>query len=262
MFLRGIARVGWSSTTSSGAKPNSARVRSRSPRAGSRSNALRRVTASKPRFSSCTREWSLMVTCSEFGRCGGTLGGVGRPARCHGRSWWWNTTRPSCASSTVAASADASGLIGSEQRFSTITRSAPGDRGRELVRRGRGVVGRIDGEEGERDVVGRGLVVELAGDPAHREAELVQRPLPLAGLDGHAVGAAEPVRELDGDRRHRARGSRGSPRDDGSARTCDRVRRGRDDGWWRRAARGRRRRRDRGARPPNPETTSSVGGST
>ncbi len=98
---------------------------SRSPRGGSRSNALRSVTAEKPRFSSWTREWSLIVTCSESARRGGMSTGVCSPARCQGRSWWWKTTRPSCSASTDAASLAASGLIGSEQRFSTITRSAP-----------------------------------------------------------------------------------------------------------------------------------------
>ncbi len=72
--------------------------------------------------------------------------------------------------------------------------------GGQLAGCGHGVVGRVDGQEGERDVVSSVFVVELARDPPHRESQLVQCPLPLAGLDGHTVGATEPVRELDGSR--------------------------------------------------------------
>ena len=178
-------------------KPNSTRVASRSPRRGSRSNVLRNVTAAKPRFSSWTREWSLMVTCSESARCGGMSSGVCKPARCHGRSWWWKTTRP------VVLGQHGGGQVGririDRERAEVLDDDevGAGDRRRERAGIGRAAVDRIDGEERQPGVVGPETVVELAGDPSYVEAELVQRPFPLARLDRDAVGAAESIRHLD-----------------------------------------------------------------
>ena len=49
-------------------------------------------------------------------------------------------------------------------------------------------------EPGQHDVVGAAVVFDRAGDAPHVEAELAERPRPLAGLDRDAVGAAEAER--------------------------------------------------------------------
>ena len=61
---------------------------------------------------------------------------------------------------------------------------------------------RIDGEEGKPGVVGPEAVVELPGDAADAEAELVECPFPLPRLDGDAVGTAESIRHHHRDRLH------------------------------------------------------------
>ena len=261
MFFRGIARVGCSSTRSSASKPKARRVASRSPRRGSRSNALRMVTASKPRFSSSTREWSLIVTCSEFSRRGGIP--VARRARALPRQIVM--VEHHCAVVRLQHLGGELGGVGVDrQRAEVLDHDEVGtrDRGREPVRFGLAPVDRLDREEGEPDVVGSQAVVELAGDAAHRESELVERPLPFACLDRDAVGAAEPVGELDGD------GGGHGPR---IARTCasapvsgsrGRVPCARCAGSWRRAS-ARATASSRSRRTiAEPETKSSIGGST
>ena len=96
-------------------------------------------------------------------------------------------------------------LSGSEQRFSTTTRSAPSSAAViARVDRGRAgpAAGGIERESREDDVVGLATVFDRAGDPPHVEAELAERPRPLLGFDRHAVGSAETERHDDSLRRH------------------------------------------------------------
>ena len=73
------------------------------------------------------------------------------------------------------------------------------ERGRDLgvVDRRRRVAGASMREPGQHDVVGPAAVFDRAGDAPHLEAELAERPRPLAGFDRDAVGAAEPERDDD-----------------------------------------------------------------
>ena len=73
-----------------------------------------------------------------------------------------------------------------------------GERRTERAGIGRAPVDGIDGEERQPGVVGAQAVVELACDATDAEAELVQRPFPLARLDRHAVRTTESIRDHDG----------------------------------------------------------------
>ena len=73
------------------------------------------------------------------------------------------------------------------------------------IRSRAGAGGRVDREAGKHGVVGPAVVFDRAGDPADFEAELTERPRPLAGLDRDAVGAAEPERDDNSFGRHERR---------------------------------------------------------
>ena len=78
MFLRAMARVGWSTSRSSGPSPSASRVSVRRPGGASRSKAFRTVTASIPRSASSRREKSLIVTWTARGMRGGSSVIIGR----------------------------------------------------------------------------------------------------------------------------------------------------------------------------------------
>ena len=136
-----------------------------------------------------------------------------------------------------------------------------GDGGREHVGFGRTVVDRVDREGRYPGVVGAEPVVELARDATHVETELVERPLPLARLDPDAVGAAEPVRELDCDGGHESRDSRGSRGSADQIEVFPRSTRARRRLVASSSARTTASSRSRRT-TADPDTTSSVGGST
>ena len=69
----------------------------------------------------------------------------------------------------------------------------------------RATAGRVDREAGQDGVVGPAVVLDRPGDAADVEAELAERPRPLAGLDGDAVGAAETERHDHSFGRHEHR---------------------------------------------------------
>ncbi len=116
-----MARVGCSTTRSSGPMPRASLVASRSPAGGQASKALWMAAAVIPCASSWERDSSLTVTWTQAGSSGGG-GQPAKRARCQGRSWWRITVRR--PRSTPARAPAASGLSGSEQTFSTTTRSA------------------------------------------------------------------------------------------------------------------------------------------
>ena len=98
------------------------------------------------------------------------------------------------AAETSATQSDAAGLRGSEQRFSTTTRSAPASARSSSAAR----VGPVAPmRETRAEMVGR----PVAGDGEDAKARLAEGPVPLRGLDRHAVGAAEPERDDRGGRR-------------------------------------------------------------
>ena len=242
-------------------KPKSARVASRSPRGGSRSNAFRSVTAAKPRFSSCTRR---VVVDRDVERV--------RPVRRDAGRRRQPGTLPR---EIVMVEHDAAVVLredgGRHRRRVRIDRQraevlhhdqvGTGDGGREHVGFGRTVVDRVDREGRYPRVVGAEPVVELARDATHVETELVERPLPLAGLDRRR-------------RRRRRAGTRVGLRRGARVERLARITRSadqievfprstpRDDGWWHRAARAPTASSRSRRTTADPETTSSVGGST
>jgi len=122
-FFLGMARVGCRSRRAPSASPRRALVPGRSPSGGvSVSKPLGMVVAVMPRSASCRRLRSLIVTCRQAGSSGGKPSRPARWGRCQARSWWCRIAgRPRRQEATARAAA---GLSGSEQRFSTTTRSA------------------------------------------------------------------------------------------------------------------------------------------
>ena len=87
--------------------------------------------------------------------------------------------------------------------MSTITRSAPSSAAstRRFVLDTR----RAEREPGQHGVAGPAVVLDRARDPPHLEAELTERPRPLARLDRNPVVAAEAERDNDSLGRHEVR---------------------------------------------------------
>src|SRR5207248_4899660 len=78
------------------------------------------------------------------------------------------------------------------------------DGGLDRARAGRARRCRVNCETRDHRVVTLDSTFDLAGDPSGFEAELVQRPGPLARFDRDAVIAAQPERDGDRQRRHDA----------------------------------------------------------
>ena len=180
-------------------------------------------------------------------------GGAASPARCQGRSWWWNTTAPSwCSRARSAVRVAASGLIGSEQRFSTTTRSAPASVARQRRRdracsprrgrwRGRGArCRRAGGRRRARPATRRTRKPSSWSAHSHLRASTATPSAPPRRYEIWTATGSHDGRlaQIAGDRRAQ-RAAR--PR---SIRAMRRLSR--------RAARARSRRRGRGARSPSP----------
>ena len=194
-FFRGIARVGWSTTSSSSSNRIAARVEPDRPAARrSRTRCgwwLRRCRGHGARAA----DRSLIVTCSAPGSAGGSSPAVEiRPlprqvVMVEHDSAVVPLEYPRGCSSAVDVE---------RQRAQVLDDDEGGGVERMLERRRIHRGGRAQREPRHLDVAGDGRALQVARDSPDREAERFQCASPLGCFDRHTVGAAEAEGDEDG----------------------------------------------------------------